>query len=49
MKERIDSQTKKEIKDLMGELGPDTPILLLSNLIVIVLALVQGWDILSFE
>jgi hypothetical protein len=46
MKEKIDPQTKQEIKDLMGELGPDTPILLLSNLIVIVLALVQGWDIL---
>ncbi|MEN8200533.1 MAG: DUF6498-containing protein [Thermodesulfobacteriota bacterium] len=29
----------------MAELGPDTPILIISNLVVIVLALVQGWNI----
>ncbi|MCF8056689.1 MAG: DUF6498-containing protein [Desulfocapsa sp.] len=43
---RIDPQTKQELKELLGELGPDTPILLISNLTVIVLAMVQGWSIL---
>ena len=46
MTERVDPRTKQELKELMSELGPDTPLLLLSNLIVIVLALVQGWNIL---
>ena len=42
---RMDPQTKQELKELLEELGPDTLLLLFSNLIVIVLALVQGWNI----
>lgn len=45
MVKKPDPQTQQELKELIGELGPDTPLLLLSNLTVIVLALVQGWDI----
>ena len=42
---KLDPQTKQELKELLGELGPDTWLLLFSNLTVIVLAMVQGWDI----
>lgn len=45
MQFRLDPQTRKELKALMGELGPDTPLLFVSNMVVIVLALVQGWNI----
>jgi Family of unknown function (DUF6498) len=45
MADRLDPQTRQELKKLLGELGPDTPILFFSNIFVIVLALVQGWSI----
>lgn len=44
---KIDSQTRKELKALRAELGPDILILLIVNMTVIVLALVQGWNIVS--
>ncbi len=42
---KLDPQTKQELKELLGELGPDTWLLLFSNLTVIILAMVQGWNI----
>ncbi len=42
---RLDPQTRLELKQLFKELGPDTLLLLVSNLTVIVMALVQGWNI----
>ncbi|MEN8200906.1 MAG: DUF6498-containing protein [Thermodesulfobacteriota bacterium] len=45
MESRLDPQTRKELRELLGELGPDTLFLFASNLAVIVLALVQGWSI----
>ncbi len=44
MTNRLDPQTKKELRELLDELGQDSLLLLFSNLIVIILALVQGWD-----
>lgn len=41
----LDPETRQELKELLAELGPDTPLLLFSNLTVIVLAMVQGWSI----
>jgi uncharacterized protein DUF6498 len=46
MADKLDPQSKQELKELLGELGPDTALLFISNLTVIVLALVQGWSIL---
>ncbi len=46
MASRLDLQTRLELKNLLGELGPDTLLLLFSNLTVIILALVQGWNII---
>lgn len=43
----MDPQTRAEWKELQGELGPDTPLLILSNVTVVVLALVQGWDLVA--
>ncbi|WP_304511264.1 DUF6498-containing protein [Desulfopila sp. IMCC35008] len=43
----IDPQTKKELQELLSELGPDTPVLIIANLLTIVLAMVQGWSIVS--
>ena len=40
-----DPQTRQELKELQEELGPDYLLLAVSNLAVIVLALVQGWSI----
>lgn len=45
MTNRLDPQTRQELQELLSELGPDSLILLFSNLTVIVLALVQGWNI----
>ena len=42
-----DIQTREEWRELLGELGPDTPLLFISNVTVIVLALVQGWDLVA--
>jgi len=42
----LDLQTKKELKELLGELGPDTLLLLFSNFTVVILAMVQGWNII---
>jgi len=45
MTSRLDARTKQELNELLGELGPDTQLLLLSNILVIILALVQHWSI----
>ncbi len=45
MGRRLDPQTKQELKELLAELGPDTLFLLFSNITVIILAMVQNWNI----
>ena len=44
---RLDPKTKQELRELLGEQGPDALVLVLTNIVVIFLAMAQGWNLVE--